>query len=174
MTYDDNTTVVLTLGSGFNASAGFTEGEKVAADKIDTYFLIREDVDQIYTVAASDIGWLKVQAKDLISSSVIFPNIVDLNGFDVQVNGQTYQIAFDPGEDVSDSSDYTATLNGKDADMDAVRSYMQLVMLTSVQDVSTVKPTGVPKVDDYLSLSERPDSGCEGLCRGRYDNDCDA
>ena len=146
MTYDDNTTVVLTLGSGFNASAGFTEGEKVAADKIDTYFLIREDVDQIYTVAASDIGWLKVQTKDLISSSVIFPNIVDLNGFDVQVNGQTYQIAFDPGEDVSDSSDYTATLNGRDADMDAVRSYLQLVMLTSVQDISTVKPAGTPKL----------------------------
>ena len=53
---------------------------------------------------------------------------------------------FNPGEDVSDSGAYTATLNGKDANMDDVRSYMQLVMLTSVQDVSTVKPTGTPKL----------------------------
>lgn len=146
MTYDDNTTVVLTLGSGFNASAGFTEGERVAADKIDTYFLMREDVDQIYTVAASDIAWLKVQPKDLISSSVVFPNIVDLSGFDIQVNGEDYKIVFNPGKDASDSSDYTATLNGKDADMDNVRTYMQLIMLTSVQDISSEKPTGTPKL----------------------------
>lgn len=146
MTYDDNTTVVLTLGSGFNAAAGFTEGERVAADKIDTYFLIREDVDQIYTVAASDIGWLTVQAKDLISSSVVFPNIVDLTGFDVQIDGETYQVVIDPGKDVSDLNDYTATFNGKDANMDDVRNYMQLVMLTSVQDISSEKPIGTPKL----------------------------
>ena len=144
MTYDDNTTVVLTLGSGFNASAGFTEGETVAESDIDTYFLIREDVDQIYTVAASDIGWLTVQTSDLISSSVVFPNIVDLEGFDVQVSGDSYQVVFDPGDDVSDSSGYTATVNGQNADMDNVRTYMQLVMLPSVQDISTQMPTGTP------------------------------
>lgn len=146
MTYNDNSTVVLTLGYGFNAEDGFDEEKKTPASKIDTYFLMREGVNQIYTVSADKIAWKDTLPRDLIASSIILPNIVDIEGFGVTAGGKQYDIAFDPGEDVSDSSKYEATLNGKDVDMEQARQYLQLMMLTSAQDVYDTIPTGDPQI----------------------------
>lgn len=145
ITYND-IPVKLTLGAGFNKTDGYTAGEAVQSTKIDSYFLIREGVDQIYTVRASDIPWIDVSTKDMISSTIILPNIIDVDSFEVVADGETYDIDIIPGAIADDSSDYTAKLNGKDVDMDSVRTYMQLVMMTSAQDLVTAEPSHDPMI----------------------------
>ncbi len=146
MTYDNNTTVKFTLGAGFNSADGYQKGQKVSASKIDSYYLIREDVDQIYVISASSIEWQDVQPKDFISSTVVMPNILDIDGFDVTVKGTTNKIVLTPGEDKDDSSTYTATLNGASIDMDQCRSYLQLLMITNATDIYTGEIKGTEQM----------------------------
>ncbi len=155
MKYDNNSTVKLTLGAGFNSEDGYEKGKKVDASKIDRYFLIREDVDQIYVVSADSIEWQSVQPKDMISSIVVLPNIIDLSGIDITVKGESHSLVFKPGKDEDDSSDYTATLDGNTVDMDQSRSYLQLLMLTNATDVYK----GDVKGSEQLSIVYRYKNG---------------
>lgn len=167
MTYDDNTTVKLTLGAGFNSADGYQKGQEVSASKIDSYYLIREDVDQIYVVSADSIEWEDVQPKDFISSTVVMPNILDIEGFDVNVKGQENKIVLTPGDDEDDSSTYTATLNGASVDMDQCRNYLQLLMLTNATDIYT----GEIKGTEQLSITYHYKNGVTATVRFYVDED---
>ena len=146
MTYDNNTTVKLTLGAGFNSEEGYEKGKKVDASKIDRYFLIREDVDQIYIISADSIEWQSAQPKDMISSILVLPNIIDLSSIDVTVKGESHSLVFTPGEDEDDSSDYTAALDGNAVDMEQSRTYLQLLMLTNATDIYAGEISGTEQM----------------------------
>lgn len=146
MTYDNNSTVKLTLGAGFNSEDGYEKGKKVDPSKIDRYFLIREDVDQIYVISADSIEWQSVQPKDMISSILVLPNIIDLSSVDVTVKGESHSLVLTPGKDENDSSDYTATLDGNAVDMDQSRTYLQLLMLTNATDIYTGEIKGTEQL----------------------------
>ena len=153
--------VKLTLGAGFNEAEGYTAGAEVASTKIDSYFLIREGVDQIYVVDAADLPWIDIATKDMIAPTILLPNIRDIDAYEVTVDGVDYNIDIIPGEDIDDTGEYTATLNGKDVDMDSVRTYIQLVMMTSVQDLATVDLPDEP----IISITYRYLDGAESVVK---------
>lgn len=145
--------IVFEIGAGFNFANGYTEGEMVQPSQIDSYFLISKGIDQIYVVNAADLPWLDLDTRDMVSPTILLPNIMDLDGFAITVDGKAHNVVFDKGGDPANTAAYTATLDGKDADMDKIRTFMQLILMTSVQDVTGEQPVGDPEIEIVYDYS---------------------
>lgn len=132
-----------------------TDTPTASTAQVDCYYLYRDDVDQIYIVPAENIKWMTVQPKDIISSAVVLANILDVASIDVSFGSESHTVVYTLGEDKTSSADITAKIDGKDVDFSVARTYMQLLCLTSVQDINTVPPT----VDPSLTVTFHYRSG---------------
>lgn len=142
--YNDTSKVKVTTGKGIECQ--HEEGEDLTNHKhvIESYYVMREGSKQVYTVAAGDMKWLDFQPKDILSSVVVMPSIIDLKSFEITLEGKTNTIAFGKGNDPKEVGSYTATLNSKEIDAASAKSFLQLCQLTSAQDVNTREFEAVP------------------------------
>lgn len=123
-----------TRGMSLPNENGYTE-------EVDCYYVMREGVDQAYVVPAEYIFCMTLQPKDIISSAIVLPGILEISSIEVKLDNKDYELVFTPGEDPKDANQITAAFNGKEADLENAKSYMQLLNLTAVQDINLKEPT---------------------------------
>ncbi len=131
--YNDTTKVKVTTGKAITSKS-----------EIVSYYALREGTDQVYIVKATDMKWMNFQVKDILSSIVVLPHILDLDSIDATLEGKTNAIKYIRGADPKDVNAFKATLNGKDVDVSNAKAFMQLCQLTSVQNINKIEPTVEP------------------------------
>lgn len=139
--FNETSTIKIKTG---NKTTGPAEADSTTASTVDCYYLMREDSDQVFVVPAGNIKWMTVQPRDIISSAVVLANILDVESIGVKFGSEEHKVAYQLGEDPKDSAAITAKVDGKDVALEVARAYMQLLCLTSVQDINLAQPAGDP------------------------------
>ncbi|WMJ22135.1 DUF4340 domain-containing protein [Paludicola sp. MB14-C6] len=139
--YNGTSSVKITTGKGIECK--HEEGEDLTGHthQIVSYYAMREGINQIYIVKASDLRWMKMQPKDILSTVAVLPHILDTQSIDVTLNNKKNTIAFQLNKDKpKDVNEITATLNGSKADINNAKAYFQCLQLTAIQDINKVQP----------------------------------
>lgn len=155
--YNETSTVKLT--TGYKVRGQSYPDENGNTYETDCYYVIKEGINQIYVVPTQMVTWMEMQPKDIISSAAVLPNILDIESLETVVEGRKTVVDFTLGEDPTKSADITAALNGEAHDIEPVRSYLQLIMGTAIQDIYTGEVTGEPVFRaDYHYRSGKTDT----------------
>lgn len=134
--YNDTTTLKIITGKGIECEHNPDEKLDGHKHEIVSYYAKKENSDQIFVVKATDMRWMGLQPKDIISSVAVLESILDINSIDITLEGTTNNLTFVRGEDPKDVNQFKSTLNKKEVDIAKAKAYMQLCQLTSIQDVN--------------------------------------
>lgn len=137
--YGGTSSVRILTGNGIKGE------DETIKDKIVSYYAWREDTNEIYVVNASDLKWMTMKPKDILSSIAVLPHILDTKSIDVTLNGKKNTIEFQlDKENPKDTNLITATLNGKKVDAEQAKTYFQCLQLTYIQDINEKQPDKEP------------------------------
>lgn len=137
MEYDGAYKVRVITGKGILCEHDEDEDLTGHQHKIVSYYAMNEDLNQVFKVKASDLKWMEMQPKDIISSLVIIPNIRNVKEINANVGGENYKIGFGPINDDMKVQDIATTVNGKDVAITETQHIMQLIQYTAVEDINT-------------------------------------
>lgn len=135
LTYDETSTIKIKTGKAI--------ASKTDPNTVESFYVMKEGVDQIYIATAVSIPWLKMQPNSVLSSFIVLPYIGDLTGFEIKSNGLDTKIDLANASE-NDIKGITAKVNGKDADMGNIRNILGLINMTYAEDFAYEKPSGDP------------------------------
>ena len=119
------------------------------ADFAVSYYIMRDGLDEVFEISADLVLWTRVQAKDLLSSSVALPYVTDVKSIDVTLGQETHRVEITAATADSASSGEEAsrsyTLDGKAVDAQQGGRFYSLLLDTGVQDINQKNPTGAAK-----------------------------
>lgn len=122
------------------------------------YYVMVEGTPIVYTLAKESALWMTIKPENLLSAIAVLAPILDLEGIDITVDGVSHKLAFEFGEDKTDTNNITATLDGKETDIDNAKKYLQLMYDTGVESLNTEAPMGDPVISyTYKYLDGKTD-----------------
>ncbi|MEG0894913.1 MAG: DUF4340 domain-containing protein [Oscillospiraceae bacterium] len=146
-------------------------GKKTTVKNTDTpaYYAISNDKKIVYVVDESKLPFLKVTPKDIISSIAVLVHIENIDNVLITAEGAEYNLDFTHTKK-DDKTTTQATFNGEEAVISNAKTFLQILMGTSITDICYDKPTGNPvisikynyidgssfdKVDFYVNATDR-------------------
>lgn len=133
MTYDETSSVKIIVGKQ-------VENEDDNNNQAQ-YYVMREGTDIIYVLSKQSMMWIDLQVKDVMSSIAVLPPILDIDSVNINIGNESYLVKYIKGEDETDTNEIKASVNGKNVDVDASKKLLQLLYMTSIQDINKVTPT---------------------------------
>lgn len=135
--YDGAYEIRVVTGKGIECEHDEDEDLTGHKHKIVSYYAMNNTMDQVFKVKASDLKWMDMQPKDIISSLVFIPSIKEVSEINATIGGKEYNVELFLGEDKTDVSSMTSKVNGKDIPFTSTQKLMQLIQYTAVQDLNT-------------------------------------
>lgn len=144
MKYNDTANVRIVTGKGIECT--HEKDEKLDGHKhqIVSYYAMMDSSDQVYVVPAESMRWMKMQAKDVVSSIAVLPNIADIKSIDVTLEGKTHNIEYIKGDSEKPTEVTQTKLDGKDIEVAQAKAYLRLLYGTAIQDINTKEITSPP------------------------------
>lgn len=110
------------------------------------YYAMRDGVDVIYQVSASDVPWIAYDYDDIASDVLFMIDITTIDSISFITADQTYDVKLTHIENAGEGEEnMTVTVNGKDADVMQLRRLYQ-VMMDIPRTTSATKPDGEPEL----------------------------
>lgn len=134
--YNESDTVTITTGDAITNTDG----------AITHYYVYKEESDMIYAVDVSQLIWMSLQANDVVSAIVTLPPLGELDDIRFSIDGNEHiiDVTQAEGDDPYSSSLATVTLDGKSGDDQNVKTYVSLMLSTSVSGIIDYTPTIEP------------------------------
>lgn len=103
-----------------------------------------DGIDCIWKVAADSLPWTTVVPEDIITSVMTYNDITTVDEISVSYDGKTTDYGV-----VSDDSDVkSASISGKETDVDQFKSFYQYILTCPTSEIYSVDPEG----DSFLSI----------------------
>lgn len=124
------------------------------------YYVMVDDLDIIYLVAASSMPWVEVTYNDVASTMLFLQDITAIQSIIITDNGQTnvFEMTHDPEADNANDM-LTVTLGGVQKDTANFRYLYQVLMGVKRIDDAKERPTGMPDMIIQLNpIDDRDDA----------------
>lgn len=127
---------------------GIDQNGEIAQNVTDivSYYLMREGTDIVYLVNRTAVPWVEIQPNRFVSALAMVPNLVDLSGTTVTLDGKKYEFEIILPEGAENTDELEAKVNGQTVDPKQFKQYMQLLYFTGIQGINkTVVPQTSPR-----------------------------